>query len=225
MAMSETVFPFARRGTVYGTLLNHPASLRALGAAVNAPPYKSPPTAPVLYIKPRNTWVGDGQPVVVPRGVQALEIGPSLGLVIGRSSCRLTPGDALLAVAGFVIVNDVGIAHASYYRPSLRFKVRDTFCPIGAVVDRHAAGPPDERTITVRIDGEVVHRCSTAGLVRPAAQLLADVSEFMTLAPGDILMLGVAPGTPSVRPGQRVAIEIDGVGCLENPFVAEEQAP
>jgi 5-oxopent-3-ene-1,2,5-tricarboxylate decarboxylase/2-hydroxyhepta-2,4-diene-1,7-dioate isomerase len=211
----------ARRGTVYGTLLNHRDALAALGDAVHAPPYKAPPRAPVLYIKPRNTWVGDGDAIVVPADVEALEIGATLGVVIGRSACRIGENDALAYVAGYVIVNDVSVPHASYYRPSLRFKARDTFCPIGPFVPRDAVGSIDALDVIVAIDGEVVQRASTAGLIRPAARLLAEVSEFMTLAPGDVLSLGVAAGAPRARAGQTVRINIDAIGHLENPLVAE----
>jgi 5-oxopent-3-ene-1,2,5-tricarboxylate decarboxylase / 2-hydroxyhepta-2,4-diene-1,7-dioate isomerase len=211
----------ARRGTVYGTLLNHADALAALGAAVHEPPYKAPPKAPVLYIKPRNTWVGPGDAVVVPAGVDELEIGATLGLVIGRAASRVRVADALSFVAGYVIVDDVSVPHASYYRPSLRFKARDTFCPIGPFVPRAALASPDALAITVAIDGEIVHRASTAGLIRPAAQLLAEVSEFMTLAPGDVLSVGVAAGAPRARAGQRVSISIEGLGTLDNPLVAE----
>ena len=209
------------RGTVYGCLLNHHDALAALGAAVNEAPYKAPPKAPVLYIKPRNTWVGAGEAVVVPFGVDELEVGATLGLVIGRTACRVREAEALSFVAGYVIVNDVSVPHASYYRPSLRFKARDTFCPIGAFLAREAVGSPDALHLAVAIDGETVHRCSTAGLIRPVARLLAEVSEFMTLVPGDVLSIGVAAGAPRARAGQRVGITIEGLGWLENPFVAE----
>lgn len=211
-----------RRGTVYGTLLNHLDALAALGAAVNEPPYKGPPKAPVLYIKPRNTWVGAGDAVVVPEGVDELEIGATLGLVIGRTACRVRETDALSFVAGYVIVNDVSVPHASYYRPSLRFKARDTFCPIGPFVARDAIVSPDALQLSVEIDGRVVHRSSTAGLIRPAARLLAEVSDFMTLSPGDVLSVGVAAAAPRARAGQWVGIQIDGLGRLDNRLLAEE---
>jgi 5-oxopent-3-ene-1,2,5-tricarboxylate decarboxylase/2-hydroxyhepta-2,4-diene-1,7-dioate isomerase len=210
-----------RRGTVYGTLLNHADALAALGDAVHAPPYKAPPRAPVLYIKPRNTWIGEGDAIVVPAGVEALEIGATLGLVIGRAACRLSEADALRFVAGAVIVSDVSVPHASYYRPSLRFKARDTFCPIGPMVPLAALGPLDALAVTVEIDGAVAHRASTAGLIRPVARLLAEVSAFITLVPGDVLSVGVAAGAPRARAGQRVRIAIDGLGTLANPLVAE----
>ena len=211
-----------RRGTVYGTLLNHRDALAALGAAVNEPPYKAPPKAPVLYIKPRNTWAGAGDAIVVPAGVSELEIGATLGLVLRRTACRVSEAEALSFVAGCVIVNDVSVPHASYYRPSLRFKARDGFCPIGPLVALQRVGLLDALQLQVEVDGVLVHRSSTAGLIRPAARLLAEVSEFMTLVPGDVLMLGVAAGAPRARAGQRVSILVDGLGRLDNPLVAEE---
>jgi 5-oxopent-3-ene-1,2,5-tricarboxylate decarboxylase / 2-hydroxyhepta-2,4-diene-1,7-dioate isomerase len=213
-----------RRGTVYGTLLNHRDALAALGAAVDAPPYQAAPKAPVLYIKPRNTWVGPGEAIVVPAGVPELEIGSTLGLVIGRSACRVREGDAMGFVAGCVIVNDVSVPHASYYRPSLRFQARDTFCPIGAFVPLEQIGAIDALGIAVSIDGEVVHRASTAGLIHSPARLLAEVSDFMTLVPGDVLSVGVAASAPRARAGQRVRVAIAGLGWLENPLVAEGSA-
>lgn len=211
----------SRRGTVYGTLLNHRDALAALGNAVNEPPYKAAPKAPILYIKPRNTWLDAGQPIVVPAGVDAVEIGATLGLVIGRPACRVSEAQALSLVAGYVIVNDVSVPHDSYYRPSLRFKARDTFCPIGPFVAREAVGSPDALGIVVSIDGETVQRASTAGLIRSVSQLIAEVSDFITLAPGDVLSVGVAAGAPRARAGQRVSIAIDGLGRLDNPLIAE----
>jgi 5-oxopent-3-ene-1,2,5-tricarboxylate decarboxylase / 2-hydroxyhepta-2,4-diene-1,7-dioate isomerase len=210
-----------RRGTVYGTLLNHRDALAALGNAAHEPPYKAPPKAPILYIKPRNTWLDGGEAIIVPAGVLELEIGATLGLVIGRAACRVSEADALSFVAGYVIVNDVSMPHDSYYRPSLRFKARDTFCPIGPFMARDAIGSPDALGIAVTIDGETVQRSSTAGLIRSAARLIADVSEFMTLVPGDVLSVGVAAGAPRARVGQHVSIAINGLGRLDNPLVAE----
>jgi 5-oxopent-3-ene-1,2,5-tricarboxylate decarboxylase / 2-hydroxyhepta-2,4-diene-1,7-dioate isomerase len=210
-----------RRGTVYGTLLNHRDALDALGGAVERPPYKGAPRAPVLYIKPRNTVIEDGEAIVVPEGVDELEIGATLGLVIGKTACRVQEDEALSFVAGYVIVNDVSIPHPSYYRPSLRFKARDTFCPIGPFRSRAALPSPDSADIEVHIDDRVAHRSSMRELIRPASKLLADVTEFMTLMPGDILSMGVAAGAPRMRAGQQVSIRISGLGVLENPVCQE----
>jgi 5-oxopent-3-ene-1,2,5-tricarboxylate decarboxylase/2-hydroxyhepta-2,4-diene-1,7-dioate isomerase len=215
--------PYKLSGVVYGCLLNHATALAALGDAVHLPPYKAPPRAPVLYIKPRNTLAADGDTVVVPADADALQLGAALGLVIGRTVCRVSEGDALDHVAGAVIVNDLSVPHASFYRPSVRFKARDGFCPVGPKVVALAELPASVDALAVRVyvDGILVHQTHTGDRVRAAARLLADVSEFMTLSPGDILMLGVSADAPLARAGQRVAIEIDGLGRLHNTLIAE----
>ena len=210
-----------KRGTVYGTLLNHRDALAALGEQVHAAPYKAPPKAPILYIKPRNTLVGHGMPVAVPADAPELEMGATLGLVIAQAASHRSLADALDVVAGYTVVNDISVPHASVYRPSMRFKCRDGFCPISpAMVARDLVPNPDALGISVAIDGVVVQRCSTAGLVRPVAQLICDVTEFMTLYPGDVLMVGVAANPPRARAGQTVRITIDGVGQLDTTLVA-----
>ena len=214
--------PWRLSGTVYGALLNHRSALEALGEAVNAPPYQAPPRAPVLYVKPRNTLAADGDAVRVPAGVAELEVGACLGLVIGRTACRVPAARALEHLAGYVIVNDVSVPHLPYYRPSIPCKARDGFCPLGPrVVARAAITDPDALTIRVRIDGLLRQTASTAALLRPVAELLQDVTEFMTLAPGDVLATGAPAPAPRVRPGQHVSIEIDGLGTLQNAFVGD----
>lgn len=219
LANNPSAFEAPPRGTVYGTLLNFRGALAALGDSVHQPPLKAPPKAPILYIKPRNTFAADGDAVSLPDGVDALEFGASLALVIGRTACRLAERDALDVVAGYAIANDVSVPHQPYYRPSLRFKCRDGFCPIGAVVQRSAVPDPDALAITVEVDGEIVQRAHTSTLIRPVAKLLADVTEFMTLSPGDVLLIGVPEGAPRLRAGQRATIRIDGVGELRNLVV------
>jgi len=124
-------------------------------------------------------------------------------------------------VAGYLIVNDVSVPHLPYYRPSIPFKARDGFCPLGPrVVPRAALSNPDALAIRVFIDGELKQTAATSELVRPVAQLLADVTDFMTLLPGDVVAVGVASPAPRIRAGQRARIEIDGLGRLESPFVA-----
>jgi 5-oxopent-3-ene-1,2,5-tricarboxylate decarboxylase/2-hydroxyhepta-2,4-diene-1,7-dioate isomerase len=220
-----TAFLPPTRGTVYGTLLNHREALAALGDQVNAAPYKSPPKAPILYIKPRNTMVGHRVPVVVPSDAPELEIGATLGIAIGRTASHVAEAQALAFVAGYTVVNDISVPHASVYRPSMRFKCRDGFCPMGpAIVARALVPDPDALDIAVAVDGETVQRSSTAGLIRPVARLIADVTEFMTLFPGDVLTVGVAAGAPRARAGQRVTITIHGVGQLETPLVTEDRS-
>ena len=209
-------------GTVYGTLLNHRDALAALGNEVNEVPYKAPPKAPILYIKPRNTIVGNRESVVVPSDAAQLEIGATLGLVIGRTATKLSLSDAISYVAGYTIVNDISVPHASFYRPSMRFKCRDGFCPMGPVVaPSQSIKEPNNLAITISVDGVVVQKTNTNNRIRSVEQLLVDVTDFMTLHPGDVLSIGVAANAPLAKAGQKVSIAIEGIGQLENTLVAE----
>lgn len=213
------VAPYRLSGLVIGCLMNHAPALAALGEAALAAPYKGRPQAPVLYVKPRNTLAADGAVIQVPGGVAELEVGAALGLVIGRTACRVSAADALQHVAGGIIVADISVPHDSFYRPSVRLKARDGFCPLGSRVV--PLTDPDALAVRVYVDDHLVHATDTGQRIRNAASLVSEVSDFMTLNAGDILMLGVSFGAPRVRPGQRAAIEIDGLGRLQMSFVHE----
>jgi 5-oxopent-3-ene-1,2,5-tricarboxylate decarboxylase/2-hydroxyhepta-2,4-diene-1,7-dioate isomerase len=217
------IAPFRLSGTVYGVLLNHSSAIEELGTRAHQPPYSAPPVAPVLYLKPRNTQSVSGRPIVIPAGVEALEIGACLGLVIGRTACNVSVTQALEYVSGYLIVNDVSVPHDVFYRPSIRLKARDGFCPMGPrVVARERITNPDSLVLRTFVDGTLVQEANTAFMVRPTARLLADVTEFMTLAAGDVLAMGAARPSPRVRAGQSVEIRVDGLGSLSNPVVEEE---
>lgn len=222
--LAIAVPPYRLSGVVYGTLLNDPATLAALGDAVHAAPYKALPKAPVLYLKPRHTQAPSGADVAVP-ACGSLEIGATLGLVIGHTACRVSEGDALAHVAGVLLVADLCLPHAAWYRPSVRLRARDGSCLLGPVVASAARVPdPNAVELSVRVDGEVVQTVRLDGLVRSAARLLQDVTEFMTLRPGDVLLLGLIAGAPQARAGQNFTIEAAGLGALgrlEGRLVAE----
>ncbi|KVM91593.1 fumarylacetoacetate hydrolase family protein [Burkholderia diffusa] len=210
-------------GTVYGALLNERAALAALGDAVHAPPYGRPPQAPILYIKPANTHAVDGAAVVVPAGIDALEIGASVAVVFSRRSTRVPAARALDYVHGFTLASDVSIPHPDYYRPAVRFKCRDGFCPLGpTIVPAAALGDIDAISLTVRIDGSTAMSASTATLIRPVRELVADVTAFMSFDAGDVLLLGVAGGAPLARAGSVVEITAAGIGTLRHTLIAEE---
>lgn len=222
--------PWRLTGTVYGALLNHAPELAALGDAAQQPPYKAPPRAPVLQVKPRNTLVGEGARVAVPADAagadDSLEIGATLAIVVGRTACRLREADALAHVAGYTLACDLRVPHASHYRPAVRYRARDGFCPIAAHgVPRAAVADPDALRLTVQVDGATVHATDTAGRVRNVARLLADVTEFMTLQPGDVLLLGASHGAPRARAGQRVRIALEGIATLGFELVADAEVP
>ncbi|MBR7971998.1 fumarylacetoacetate hydrolase family protein [Burkholderia vietnamiensis] len=210
-------------GTVYGALLNQRSALDALGDAVHAPPYGRPPQAPVLYIKPANTHACDGAAVVVPAGVEALEIGASVAVVFSRRATRVPAAHAFDYLHGFTLASDVSIPHPDYYRPAVRFKCRDGFCPLGRdIVPAHALADADAIALSVRIDGATAAAASTATLIRPVHELIADVTAFMSFDAGDVLLLGVAGGAPHARAGSAIEIAAAGLGTLRHTLIAEQ---
>lgn len=223
--MTLQTSPWRLSGVVYGTLMNDPAALAALGDAAHQAPYKAPPRAPVLYLKPRNTLADSGAAVALPPGAPVLEIGASLGIVIGRTACRVAAGEAAEFIAGYTLVVDASVAHDTFYRPSVRFKALDHSCVIGPrMLPRAEVADPDALTVRVFVDGALAQQASTADMRRPVAELLAAVTEFMTLRPGDLLLLGVKHGAPRVGPGAAVSAEIDGIGRVELRVVREGSA-
>ncbi|MFH0133977.1 fumarylacetoacetate hydrolase family protein [Variovorax sp. VaC1] len=197
-------------GTVYGTLLNFRAEVEALAPHMTQPPYKAPPKAPVLYVKTANTWSPHGGAITVPTGVPEVEVGASIGMVIGAE------GD----VEGFVLMNDLSIPHASFFRPPVKFKCVDGFLGIGPVLrDAQDVADPANFRAEVRVNGELKQSIDFSQLVRPAKQLLAEVGDFMTLAHGDVLMLGCDAGRPLAHAGDRIDISAPGFETLTNTLV------
>lgn len=218
--------PYRFSGVVVGALLNHPGEVAALGEAASQPPYKAPPRAPVLTVRPRNTlrWTGPSA-VQVPAGAPQLAVHASLAIVIGQPASRVNAAQALACVAGYTMALDLRVPHESHYRPALRFMARDGFCTMGPQVVPAADVPqPDALPLALHIGGALAQASSTGGRTRGVAQLLADVSGFMTLQPGDVLLLGAAPGAPLAGPGQVVELASPLLGTLALKLSAEEAA-
>ncbi|AGI23678.1 hypothetical protein H681_09020 [Pseudomonas sp. ATCC 13867] len=210
------------QGTLFGVALNYQGLLESRLGEFNEPPYQKPPVKPVLFIKTPNTRNANGEPVIFPRDVQRLQPGPALGVVIGRNASRVSADSAMQHVAGYVIVNEFSLPEDSYYRPAVKAKCRDGFCPIGPeVVGTGEIADPHALALKVFVNGELRQQNSTANLVRSIPQLIAEISEFMTLHEGDVLITGTPEGRVDVQPGDRVEVEIDGLGRLVSNVVAE----
>lgn len=210
-------------GTVYGTLLNFKGELEVMKEQMNQSPYNSPPQGPILYIKPKNTYTSFAQPIPLPQNTEQLSVGAALGIVIGKTATRIKKEEAWNYIEGFTIVNDISIPHESYYRPAIRFKACDGFCPIGPwIITASSVKNPNDLRIRVLINQKIVQENTTANLVRPIEKLLADVTDFMTLQAGDILLAGIPEQAPLAKEGDHIRIEIDQIGYLENKIVLEE---
>jgi 5-oxopent-3-ene-1,2,5-tricarboxylate decarboxylase/2-hydroxyhepta-2,4-diene-1,7-dioate isomerase len=223
--MSISPLPAALRGTVYGLILNDSDSLQRIGSALDAAPYLGAPRAPVLYIKPAGTWVGSGAAIALPAACAELEVGATIGLVIGKATGRLRADEALAAVAGYVLVADLSLPHSSYFRPAIQAKCFDRSCVMGAELAAAAAlSQPAQLRIQTRINGELADSWSLDSLIRGVPDLICEVSEFMTLRAGDMLLVGVKWQAPRVRAGDRVQISCAGTSSLEFSITPTEAA-
>ena len=198
--------PWTPEGTVYGTLLNFRREWDLWSPRMTQDPHKAPPKAPVLYVKTANTFCPAGQDLLLQDGVSEVDIGATLGLVIG----------ARAQVVGAVLLNDWSVPHTSYYRPPVKFRCRDGFLGLPASVT--PCSHPDafaQLRIDVRRNGELEQTVDLRDLLRNMPTLLTDVGEFMTLQSGDVLMVGtdcLADGTrPRARAGDRVEISAPGL--------------
>lgn len=217
-------------GIVYGTLLNFQRERDLLAAQMTQAPYKAPPQAPVLFVKTANTWSASGASVPVPERTPHIEVGATIGMTVGVLPALASGCLPLQRVASYVLMNDFSIPHASFFRPPVKFKCLDGFLGIGAqVVNTDLAGDPALFKLEVRINGELKQSIDFSQIVRSAAQLLADVSEFMTLREGDVLLLGsdCLPGgsRPLAKVGGVVEISSPShpaLGTLVNTLVADK---
>ena len=205
------------KGTVYGVILNDHRSLQKIGPLDGAP-YQGAPQAPVLYLKPANTHAASGAVIRLPQGAGSVEVAASIGLVMGREAARLTESSAMDAVAGGILVADLSLPHRSYYRPAIREKCFDGALPMSAILPL-----PDLSALILHteIDGKQVDEYPLSGLIRSPARLLAEVSAFITLRQGDVLLLGIAYLAPQAHPGSTIRITAPGFGSLEFSLAAQ----
>lgn len=187
------------------------------------------PTHITAFAKYPNALIGDGAAIEIPRESDNVDYEAELAFVIGKRGRHIPAERAYDYIAGYTIVNDVSVRD---------YQMRTSQWMLGKVFDTHApCGPvivttdeiPDPQTLAIRcsIDGEVLQDSNTAQLVFTIPALVAELSAIMTLEPGDIVATGTPAGvgisrTPKrwMRAGERVRVEIERIGALENPVVS-----
>jgi 2-keto-4-pentenoate hydratase/2-oxohepta-3-ene-1,7-dioic acid hydratase in catechol pathway len=176
------------------------------------------PTEPLLFLKPPTALCGPGAPIPVPAASARVEHEGELAVVIARTLCDATPEEALAGVFGYTCANDV--TARDLQRKDVQFtraKGFDGFCPCGPHIETELA--PDDLHLVVRVNGEVRQDGHTRDMVFPVGVLLAYISRVMTLLPGDLVLTGTPSGVGPLVDGDRVEVEISGVGTLANPVV------
>lgn len=207
------------KGTVFAVALNHQSQRDAWRDAFEKAPYNTPPKTAVWFIKPHNTVIRTGDPIPFPQGETVLS-GATVALVVGKTARNVPVDEAAEYIAGYALANEVSLPEESFYRPAIKAKCRDGFCPLGELV---AVDHVDNLTIVTEINGREADHWNTADLQRNAAELLSALSEFATLSPGDAILLGTPHSRVPLQPGDRVRILAKGFPSLENPVVDERE--
>jgi 5-oxopent-3-ene-1,2,5-tricarboxylate decarboxylase / 2-hydroxyhepta-2,4-diene-1,7-dioate isomerase len=223
VALDSGLLP-AVKGAVIGVALNDKTLFHSLEKQFNEKPHVNPPKTPVLHIKTDNTHIGYGDTIRIPTDMGTVFSGPSLGIVIGKPACRVTEEEALSYIQGYTVVNEVSLAETSFYRPAVKAKCRDTFCPIGPwVVDKAQVGDAQNLTISTYVNDVLCHTTNTNQMVHSIEKVVAYISSFITLEVGDLIIAGTPLRTDNlaVKDGDVVMIEIENIGRLVNPVAAE----
>jgi 2-keto-4-pentenoate hydratase/2-oxohepta-3-ene-1,7-dioic acid hydratase in catechol pathway len=212
--------PIPRPGKIVCVGLNYRDHAEEQGAEL--------PEAPLLFAKFTTSLIGPGDAIVIPRIVTKCDYEAELGVVLGATVRQVSRENALEAVAGYVVANDVSARDLQFGDGQwTRGKSPDTFCPVGPLVP--AADVPDPHSLPIRaiLNGEVVQDSTTANLVFGVDEVISYASQTATLEAGDLILTGTPAGVGIFRdpprllgPGDEITIEIDGVGTLTNPVVA-----
>jgi 5-oxopent-3-ene-1,2,5-tricarboxylate decarboxylase/2-hydroxyhepta-2,4-diene-1,7-dioate isomerase len=181
------------------------------------------PEEPALFFKSPNTWVGHRHPVVRPAGAQYMHYEVELAVAVGRRCRNVDAARAMDYVGGYTIANDLVVRDyvTNLFRPPLRGKCWDTFCPLGPYVVEDEVEDPNALGLRAFVNGELRQSGSTAGMIRKIPELIEYISSFMTLERGDLLLTGTPRGVSHVYAGDLMRLEIDGLGALENTVVDE----
>lgn len=182
------------------------------------------PEEPLLFLKPPSSLIGQDDEIVYPALSKHVDFEGELGLVIGATAKHLTRENAMDAVRGYTIVNDLtarDLQKADKKNPWIRGKGFDTFCAVGPWIV-----PKDElRLDDVRIQTFVDDAPRQDGFARdmlfPITDILVYITQFMTLEPGDLIATGTPPGVGPVQPGAVIRIEVSGIGALVNRVVSQ----
>jgi|SRR5690625_965525 len=206
---------------VFGVALNFKALLAQHEQEFNQKPYLKPPQSPVLFVKPPVTYNLSRR--VPLDGLQKLQTGANIAIVIGKRASRVRAEDALDYVRGVTVANDYSAPITSYYRPAVVAKCRDnslSICP--EVTPLKDIDNLDDLVLTLSINGVEQQRENSSNWVRSVPQLLAAITEFMTLNEGDVLLTGTPANTVFAQAGDRVEAAIQGVCTLTDEIISGE---
>jgi 2-keto-4-pentenoate hydratase/2-oxohepta-3-ene-1,7-dioic acid hydratase in catechol pathway len=178
------------------------------------------PESPIIFLKPPTSVIGPLSPIRLPPESREVHHEGELAVVMGKVARHVAAEDASRYILGYTIANDVTARDLQRADGQwTRAKGFDTFCPLGPAIDTEF-DPTEPNSLTTTVDDELRQDGSTADMVFGVADLVAFVSSVMTLLPGDVILTGTPSGVGPIREGDRVEVEIEGLGVLMNPVVS-----
>lgn len=210
--------------------VKRPSKIMALGRNYMAHAVESGyhiPTEPVFFSKANSSVIGPDEPVVYKKYLTRVDPEGELAVIIGKAGANIPEEEAPSYVAGYTIMNDVTARDMQredlkLSSPWMRSKGIDTFGPMGPwIVLPDEIREPVELGIETRVNGEVRQSDNTRSLMFKIPKLISYISSFHTLFPGDVISTGTPEGMKPVVPGDVMEVEIEGIGILHNPVVAE----
>lgn len=179
------------------------------------------PSAPLVFLKPNTSVIGPGDPIVHPSVTNEVHHEAELAVVIGRICKDVPVEDAAKVVFGYTVANDVTARDLQKSDGQwARAKGFDTFCPLGPWIETNL-DPADVR-VTATVNDEPRQDGRTSDMVFSVADIIAYVSSFMTLLPGDVLLTGTPAGVGPIRVGDSVSVTVEGIGTLTNQVVSDD---
>lgn len=178
------------------------------------------PAEPLIFLKPPSSLIAHGDSIVYPAISKNVHFEGELGVVMGKEARHVSREDAYQYVSGYTCLNDV--TARDIQRKDVQFtrgKGFDTFCAVGPWLIPAAEVELGSLRVITRVDGEVKQDGPITDMIFPVDAIIAFVSSFMTLLPGDLIATGTPPGVGPMLPGQTVEVEIPGIGLLRNPIV------
>jgi 2-keto-4-pentenoate hydratase/2-oxohepta-3-ene-1,7-dioic acid hydratase in catechol pathway len=182
------------------------------------------PTEPTIFLKPPSSLIAAGDAIVYPQLTQRMDYEGELGVVVGRRARKVKSADAAAYILGYTMVNDVTARDLQMKDGQwARGKGFDTFCPVGPyIVPRDEVNLANLRVRTY-VDGVKKQDAAIAEMIFNVHNIIAYVSAFMTLEPGDLIATGTPSGVGPLQPGSQVRVEIEGIGVLENTVISEDK--
>lgn len=177
------------------------------------------PETPVLFLKPPTSIIGPLQPIRIPRQSNEVHHEAELAVVIGQVAKDVEIEDVGPKILGYTAANDVTARDLQRSDGQwTRAKGFDSFCPLGPAIDTDL-DPQEDLAIVARVNGETRQSATTSELIFGVGELVSFVSSVMTLLPGDVILTGTPSGVGPIVPGDRVEVEVEGVGVLVNPVI------